>query len=207
MLTATRLSWNATTARKILIFSANSSVQTNPLASINIRLSARATECTLRSTTKRAILSRKAPFLRTAPQPITASLLWAETCSSVSCRGKATTTKTQSLSVKNSCATICTLPSTSKNTKSNAATPNSVTSKSQEIFPTFPTTFSRTLTKTVSSESVRKSKQAIFSSVKSPRRARRNSLPKKDCSARSSAKRQEKFAIRHLEFPTAKAVS
>lgn len=65
----------------------------------------------------------------------------------------------------------------------------------------------KTWTKTVSSESARKSEAATFSSVKSPRRAKPNLRPKKDFFVQFSAIKQEKCAIRPFVCLTAKAVS
>lgn len=65
----------------------------------------------------------------------------------------------------------------------------------------------KTWTKTVSSESARKSEAATFSSVKSPRRAKPNLRPKKDFFVQFSVIKQEKCAIRPSVCLTAKAVS
>ncbi len=82
--------------------------------------------------------SRRATSSPTAPRPTTASWPSARTCSSPSCRGRATTSRTPSSCPSAWCTTTCSRRSTSTSTRSTPATPSSAPRRSPGTSRTSP---------------------------------------------------------------------
>ena len=108
----------------------------------------------------------------TAPRPTTASWRWATTCSSPSCPGRATTSRTRSSSRSASSRTTCCPRSTSRRTRSTPAPPSWAPRRSRATSRTAPRSPSRTSTSAASCASAPRSARATCWSARSRRRAR-----------------------------------
>ena len=106
--------------------------------------------------------ARRRPVDRAA-----ASSRSARTCSSRSCRGRATTTRTRSSSPSASSRKTCSPRSTSRSTRSRLATPSSAPKRSPARSRTSARTCSPTSTRTASSASAPRSSPATCSSARS----------------------------------------
>ena len=121
---------------------------------------------------RRASGSRSARSSPTVRAPTRARWRWARTCSSPSCRGRATTTRTRSSCRSASCRTTSCPRSTSRSSRSTPATPSSVPRRSPGTSRTSPRRSSPTSTSAASSASVPRSSPATSSSARSRPRAR-----------------------------------
>ena len=114
---------------------------------------------------------RKGEFIADGPRPTSASWRSARTCSSPSCRGTATTTRTRSSSPSGS-RTTSSPRSTSRSSRSPPATPSSGRRRSPATSRTSARRRCATSTRPASSTSAPRSDRPTSWSARSPRRAR-----------------------------------
>ena len=116
--------------------------------------------------------SRRATSSPTAPRPTTARWRWARTCSSPSCPGRATTSRTRSSCPTAWSRTTSSPRSTSRSTRSTPARPSWATRRSPATSRTARRSRCATSTTAASSASAPRSTPATCSSARSRPRAR-----------------------------------